>query len=154
MSLKLRSGIGILLEWIHVRGGGAPPPPPPSATMTGHIIPELAIPYNLVIRFFTPGTDTEVMKAAATPDAAGDFTIGGIIAGIYDVGVKAQNTLSLLAASETFTDGNTTDIVFGAIRGGDLNEDDIVDGVDFGILSFHMGQWGPCCGYAGDWSLP
>jgi len=126
-----------------------------AATLAGHITPEVANkPYNLVVRFFTPDTDTEIHKAAAPTDASGDFTIYGIPPGTYDVGIKAQNTLSLLAEDQVFTDGDTTDIVFGAIRGGDLNEDDYVSAGDQAILSNHWLEWGGCYGYAGDWSLP
>jgi len=110
---------------------------------------------NLVIRFFTPGTDTEEFKACV-PMAAGAnaFTVYGIPPGTYDVGIKALNTLSLLAISETFTDGNTTNIAFGLLLYGDISGDDYVAAADQGALAANYHKYGPCIGYAGDWLLP
>lgn len=126
-----------------------------AAHLDGTITPEVAIAYNLVVRFFTPGTDTEIHKSAAPTDpSTGDFDVYDAPVGTYDVGIKAQNTLSLLATDQVFTEGGTTVIDFGAIAGGDLNEDDYAGSSDASILTLHYDTWGPCLGYAGDWSLP
>jgi len=126
-----------------------------AAHLDGTITPEGAFGYNLVVRFFTPGTDTEIHKSAAPTDpSTGDFDVYDAPVGTYDVGIKAQNSLSLLAASQVFTEGGTTVIDFGAIAGGDLNEDDYVSGGDSSIQAAHWLEWGGCYGYAGDWLLP
>ena len=109
---------------------------------------------NLVIRFFTSGTQTEVAKYARPLDATGAFIITGIIPGTYDVGVKCDSSLSLLAVGQVFTEGGTTNIAFGTLLGGDLNGDDIVDSGDYSILSANYNKWGGCYGYAGNWLMP
>ena len=109
---------------------------------------------NLVVRFFTPDTQTEVMKACSPIDSSGNFTIYGITPGTYDVGVKCDSSLSLLAKDKVFTEGGTTNIAFGTLLGGDLNGDDIVDSGDYSILSANYNKWGGCYGYAGNWLIP
>ena len=109
---------------------------------------------NLVIRFFTPNTQTEVMKACSPVDADGDFTIYGITPGTYDVGIKSDSSLSILAEDKVFTEGNTTNINFGTLLGGDLNGDDYVSGGDSAITSDNWLKWGDCYDYAGDWLMP
>ena len=111
-------------------------------------------PVNLVVRFFTPNTDTEVMKACAPTDANGDFTIYGITPGTYDVAVKADNSLANLMEDEVFTDGNTTEINFGQLRRGDVTGDDNSSILDISAVGAWVGTQGACWGYAGDWLLP
>lgn len=109
---------------------------------------------NVVVRFFTPSTDTEVHRSAAITDASGNFDIYDAPVGTFDVGIKPQHCLSQLAASQTFTEGGTTVIDFGAIRRGDLNLDDYITSVDQTIMFGHWGEGGDCYGYAGDWLMP
>jgi len=109
---------------------------------------------NIVVRFFTPNTQTEVMKACSPTDASGNFTIYGITPGTYDVGVKCDSSLSLLAEDKVFTDGQTTNISFGTLLQGDLTGDDYIDATDYTYLSDNWQKWGPCYGYAGNWLIP
>ena len=109
---------------------------------------------NIVVRFFTPNTQTEVMKACSPLDASGNFTIYGITPGTYDVGVKCDSSLSLLAEDKVFTDGQTTNISFGTLLQGDLNGDDYIDGTDYGYFSDNWMKWGGCFGYPGNWLIP
>lgn len=126
-----------------------------AATLDGHITANLPPGgTNLVIRFFTPDTDTEVAKYARATDAAGDFTITGIVPGTYDVGIKNAGSLSNLAEDQVFTEGNTTDIDFGAIRMGDLNNDDADTVADRTVMYLWWGLPGDCVGYAGNWLMP
>jgi hypothetical protein len=124
-----------------------------SATLSGSVTMQGGRK-NLVIRFFTPGTDTEVAKYAKPLDATGAFTITGITAGTYDVGVKCDSSLSLLATAQVFTEGNTTNIAFGTLLQGDLTGNDKVDGSDYTLLSGNYNKVGPCFGYAGNWLIP
>lgn len=125
-----------------------------SATLAGTTTGQ-AFDVNLVIRFFTPGTQTELFRACVPMAAnANAFTVYGIPAGTYDVGIKGLNTLSLLAASKVFTEGNTTNIAFGTLLYGDTSGDDYVSPEDYGSLSGNWGKWGPCYGYAGNWLMP
>jgi len=125
-----------------------------AATLSGNVDLTLLDPVNLVVRFFTPGTDTEVMKACSPTDASGNFTIYGITPGTYDVGVKSDNSLSLLAEGEEFTEGETTEISFGVLKRGDITNDDYVAELDNSLISLYWHQWGPCYGYAGNWLMP
>jgi len=114
-------------------------------------------PTNLVVRFFTPGTQVEIMKAASVTNAAGNFTVLGVTAGIYDVGVKSQHSLSILSPNEVFVDGVPTNVNFGNLNRGDLDANDICNMLDSGILAATRALpqfWGDCVGYAGDWLLP
>jgi len=125
-----------------------------SATLAGTTTGQI-YDVNLVVRFFTPGTDTEEFKACVpmAPNANA-FTVYGIPAGTYDVGIKGLNTLSLLATNKTFTDGQTTDIAFGALLFGDITDDDFIDMADNGPISENWNKWGGCYGYAGNWLIP
>jgi len=127
-----------------------------SATLHGTITNSdgVQLNHNIVVRFFTPSTDTEVHKSAAVSDASGNFYVYDAPAGTYDVGIKPQGALSNLVASKTFTEGNTTDVAFGDVRFGDLTFDDAVTAADRGVLLNHWGIGGDCYGYAGDWLLP
>ena len=110
---------------------------------------------NVVVRFFTPDTDTEIHKACAPTDGAGDFTIYGIPPGTYDVGVKPQGCLSILAEDKVFTDGNTTDIDFGDLYAGDLDGNDVGTILDYSIFAAQAnGKAGDCYGYPGNWLIP
>lgn len=109
---------------------------------------------NLVVRFFTPNTQTEVMKACSPTDASGNFTIYGITPGTYDVGVKCDSSLSLLAEDKVFTEGGTTTIAFGTLLGGDITGNDTVEAFDYALLSGNYGLSGNCRGYAGNWLMP
>lgn len=125
-----------------------------SATMKGSVGLGPFGRVNLVVRFFTPNTDTEVMKACAPTDSNGDFYIYGITPGAYDVGVKSDQSVSNLAEDKVFTDGNTTEVDFGTLRRGDLDSDDYIGMGDYSIWSTYFNQVGDCYDYAGDWLLP
>jgi len=126
-----------------------------SATLHGYISSNLPSGgTNIVVRFFTPNTQTEVMKACSPTDASGYFTIYGITPGTYDVGIKNDGSLSNLARNQTFTEGNTTDVNFGAIRMGDLNNDDYVTGADRDTMYLWWNVGGDCYGYPGNWLMP
>ena len=125
-----------------------------SATLQGNVNLLGYGAVNLVVRFFTPNTQTEVMKACSPTDASGNFTIYGITPGTYDVGVKCDNSLSILSEDQVFTEDNTTTINFGSLLRGDLNQDDAVTSPDYSILSSNFNKVGPCYGYPGNWLVP
>ena len=84
------------------------------------------------------------------------FTIYGITPGTYDVGIKSGGYLSLLAASQVFTEGNTTNVNFGTFVGiaGDLIDNDWVTASDSSAFSSGYNKKGACYGYAGNWLIP
>jgi len=125
-----------------------------TATLTGNIAIGTNGARNVVVRFFTPNTDTEIFKACAPTDASGDFTISGCPSGTYDVGLRADGCLTMLEEDKVFTAGNTTDIDFGTPYYGDLQITDKVDGFDQSLLNVAYGKTGGCRGYAGNWLMP
>lgn len=125
-----------------------------AATLAGGVTLGAGGQKNIVVRFFTPDTDTEIHKSASVTDASGNFYVYDAPVGTYDVGIKCDSSLSLLAEDEDFTEGNTTDINFGTLLHGDLNDSDKVDAADVSILSPNYDLSGACSGYAGDWLLP
>jgi len=129
-------------------------PPPMLASMYGHFPSVKAPGINVVARLFTPDTQTEVYKAAAPTDADGYFTITDIPPGTYDVGIKCDNSLSELTTNQVFVAGATTNVEFSAWRGGDLNNSDKVDGVDYSILAANYNKTGACAAYPGTWLMP
>jgi len=84
----------------------------------------------------------------------GYFTIYGITPGTYDVGIKCDSSLSLLAEDKVFTDGQTTNISFGTLPEGDINGSDSVNTLDIGLLNSNYLKQGSCYGYAGNWLMP
>jgi len=125
-----------------------------SATLAGSVTLGGFGRKNLVVRFFTPNTDTEVMKACSPTAADGTFTIYGITPGTYDVGIKCDSSLSLLAEDQEFTEGETTETDFGTLLGGDENGDDAGTIVDYSLWNTGFNKVGDCQGYAGDWLIP
>ena len=124
------------------------------ATLSGTIaLQGSGVNQSIVVRFFTPGTQTEKHKGIA-PVVSGAFTIVDIPAGTYDVGVKSGGYLSVLVENQTFTDGQTTDIDFGTLLGGDVDGNDRVTAADYNLVSANYNVKGTCYGYAGNWLVP
>jgi len=105
-----------------------------TGTVEGHVGLSGFPATNVTVRFFDPGTQNELMKIHATTDSSGNFTIGGITVGTYDVGVKGRTSLSNLVSGVNLTDGNTTVVDFGVLLEGDANNDDYIDMSDYGPL--------------------
>jgi len=124
-----------------------------SATLAGNVTLQGG-QKNIVVRFFTPNTQTEVMKACSPLDASGNFTIYGITPGTYDVGIKCDGGLSLLAEDKVFTEGGTTNISFGTLFQGDITGDDYVGSDDYSILVTNYDKVGACVSYPGNWLIP
>ena len=62
--------------------------------------------------------------------------------------------MSVLVENQTFTDGETTDIDFGTLKGGDVNGDDICKVNDYNVVLTNYGLKGDCYGYSGNWLVP
>ena len=109
---------------------------------------------NVVVRFFTPNTQTEVHKSAAITDASGNFDVYDAPVGTYDVGIKSDNSLSELAEDLVFTEGETTAKTFSDWRGGDITNDDLAGFDDYVTVMANYNVKGACWGYSGNWLLP
>jgi len=110
--------------------------------------------FNVVVRFFTPDTDTEIHKSAAIIDASGNFDVYDAPVGTYDVGIKTDGAISELAEDLVFTEGGTTVHTFPSWQGGDLDGTDSVALPDLNTVNSNYGQKGACRLYSGDWRMP
>ena len=92
---------------------------------------------QFVVRFFDNATKLEKSWSPinATTDAYGNFTIEDIETGKYDIGIKNWTCLSELVTNVTLNVGALTVVDFGTTREGDANNDDYIDGSDYGPLS-------------------
>ena len=127
---------------------------PTTATLHGYFPGVFTPGSNVIIRLFTPGSQTEIYKAAAPTDASGYFDITTIPPGTYDVGIKTDASLSELVTNQVFVAGETTNVTFPQIRLGDLDGNDLVDIVDYDIVDTHYDEFGSCYGYPGNWLMP
>lgn len=124
------------------------------ATLQGSIEMNGAGAVDLVVRFFTPDTDTEIFKTWVRTEADGNFTVEDCPEGTYDVGIKASHSLSLLAEDKVFVAGETTEVDFGTMLRGDLDNDDACDYIDLAIFGDAYRKIGDCVGYGGNWNIP
>jgi len=93
-----------------------------------------------VVRFFDDqGAEMLWSPINATTDDTGVFTISGIPAAPYDVGIKNFTCLSELVTNVTINVGEPTEVDFGETREGDANNDDYVTISDRTLL---YGGWG------------
>jgi len=131
---------------------------PTGATLEGHVNLQGLPATNVTVRFFEPGTQNETMKKYASTDSNGNFTIGLIDPGTYDVAVKGSTSLSNLEGGVNLTAGGTTYVDFGVLLEGDANSsnDDYIDFNDYGPLSSAwlsypgLGNWDPNVDFSRD----
>jgi hypothetical protein len=89
-----------------------------------------------VVKGFESGNLSHVLWTTnATTNDTGVFIIPGLTPGTYDVGIKNWTCLSELVTNVTLSAGVTTVVDFGTTREGDVNNDDYIDGSDYGPLS-------------------
>ena len=127
---------------------------PTTATLHGTMTLGTQVETYAVIRFFTPGTQIQVMKLGTPVYHDGTFTLTGITPGTYDIGIKCAAALSNLVLNKTFVAGETTEVDFGIVRRGELNMDDWVTAQDRAIMYLWWGLSGACSAYPGNWLLP
>jgi len=122
------------------------------ATLEGHVNLTGLPATNVTVRFFAPNTTTEyvALKTHTGTDSNGNFTIGGITVGTYDVAVKGRTSLSNLVTNVTFS--STTYVDFGVLLEGDArsSNDDYIDFSDYGPLSDAWLSYPGCPG--GNWN--
>jgi len=131
-----------------------------NATLEGHVGLQGLPATNITVRFFARNTTTEyvAMKTHTSTDSSGNFTIGNLTPGSYDVAVKGSTSLSNLESGIDLTAGNATPCDFGILLEGDASGDDYVDGSDFGPLSdawlsypgCPKGNWDPTVDFSRD----
>ena len=114
--------------------------------------PRWVMPLTVVL--LEPGGDT-VMAGPydVSTNESGEFSVPGLPAGTYDVGVKGRRTLSRLATGVVLT-GESVPVDFGTLVEGDASSDDYVGGADYSLLYTNYGQVAPAaleiCDFNGD----
>jgi hypothetical protein len=137
-----------------------------SATMEGHVSfsgrgsnnTKWAEPFNVTL--FEPGNLSHVLWTGnATTDNTGVFTVSGLTAGTYGIGIKNWTCLSELNTSVTLSAGMTTVVDFGITREGDANNDDYVNILDASSLASSYGSseggpdWNAHCDFNRDGNI-
>lgn len=92
------------------------------------------------LKIFQTGTATKVFeKADITTDASGNatITISGVSSGNYDYKIKVNGYLIKAITNTALNSPLTLD--FGVLKAGDLNNDNIVNSLDFSLL---IAKWG------------
>jgi PKD repeat protein len=115
---------GILQGHVNLQGR---PAPPHASWIT-----------NLTVTFLQ--SDVAVRTETVTTDNEGKFAIPGVTPGTYDIGVKSPRALSQLETGVVMASGTTTPVDFGTLREGDVDNNDTVNIIDFGLLADAFGS--------------
>lgn len=92
----------------------------------------------LTVTFIEGGT--VVGTESIVTDDMGRFTINGINPGTYDICVKSPRALSNKRPEVSIVAGAITPVDFGTLREGDVNNDDVINIVDYGFLADAFGS--------------
>jgi hypothetical protein len=98
----------------------------------------------LMVSFYRPGETAPAVTLSATATAQGSFVLAGAPVGVYQVRVKQAQAISRQSSSVTFTMGLTQSVSFGQLSTGDVDNNDIVDVVDFSLLRASFAQSTTC----------
>jgi len=98
----------------------------------------------LHVTYLQPGTNLVVATATVATNNLGQFTLGPVTTGTYDVVVKHPLGLSRRANGLTFTAESTTQRAFGQLKTGDIDNNDLIDIVDFSNLRAVFGSATGC----------
>lgn len=96
------------------------------------------------LKIYQPGTSTIVYEKndiTLSTSGSATFTITGVPAGNYDYRIKVQYFLTKIIANQSFLGPLT--LALGTLKGGDLNNDNIVNSLDFSNLTSKWGQNDP-----------
>jgi hypothetical protein len=110
--------------------------------LVGHVIetgcPSNANPLTLTVKSGT----TEVNYGLQTPDVAGFFTVNvsSLAGGVYDWRAKGVRYLANSGTVSIPAAASTTQMDIGVMRGGDINNDNVVTVSDFGFLRTSFGS--------------
>jgi len=94
-----------------------------------------------VVRIFDEGSEVLWSPINVTTNNTGGFSISDLVAGTYDIGIKNATCLSELATNVTINVGALTEVDFGEILEGDVNDDDLIGSSDYSLLSFAYNTW-------------
>ena len=105
-----------------------------SASLIGSFTLESRSQYDVgvSVKLYEMGAGTPSYEFAPTASTEGEFTVGGIIPGDYEIAVKHDNTLQIVDSVTVSSGANTHD--FGELLTGDANNDNRVSLGDFLLL--------------------
>jgi hypothetical protein len=115
------AGSSTLRGRVSLQGRGAPP----SSRWEG---------YPVRVTLYPPGSNTPLSSFQITVDNSGQFAVGSLNPGTYDVAIKNAHSLSNRRGNVTVP-GGTAPLNFGTLREGDASNNDRVAGEDFSILA-------------------
>ncbi|NOZ06487.1 MAG: DNRLRE domain-containing protein [Chloroflexi bacterium] len=101
---------------------GRPAPPDPS----------WAVPLSVTL--YAPGGTTPLYSFTPTTDQSGQFSVGGILPGTYDVRVKNGHTLRNLLSNVTLNAGSNA-LNTGTLKEGDADDSNNINAVDVSVLA-------------------
>jgi len=105
-----------------------------------------------VVKLFEPGELSQAIRTeVAGTNNTGVFTIPDVVVGIYDIGIKNATCLSKVVTNVTVVFNETIVVDFGTTIEGDANNDDYIDGSDFGLLSIAWHSYPGCP--EGNWDV-
>ncbi len=103
--------------------------------------------YNVTLNVKLYQNGVEQYNFDVSSDSNGDFTLGGIIPGSYQIVIKAEGFLQKVQTQFLNVGGNSFD--FGEFKGGDANGDNVVSAIDFSILAATFNKSQSSQGYDG-----
>jgi hypothetical protein len=123
----------------------------PTTTITGTITlqgrpaaPSALLVVPVQVDLYITGNATPIATFTTITNTNGQFTVTGVPVGTYNVKVKSPQTLARVKMTQALIAGGNT-INFGMLLGGDANNDNSVDLLDFGalLLSYNKSPGNP-----------
>jgi hypothetical protein len=121
----------------------------PGTTFTGHATLAGSNAMYVPLKVMFVKADTQEVIRQETPfwSSNGTFTVQNVPAGTFDVWLKVQQYVAVVARQVTFTLGSPTSWDFGMLPAGDADHNDRVTAGDFSVLKATFGQTGSCASY-------
>lgn len=94
---------------------------------------------GLTVNFYEPGTNVLVISFSTSIDANGDFNLGEVPVGTFDIFAKIDGRLANGYYNETITVGANS-LALGSFIPGDLNNNNGINITDFSLLNISFGS--------------
>jgi hypothetical protein len=101
-----------------------------TGTVTLKDCPNASVPMTFI---FHPLDNSGDITRTVTPNADGTFLLLNLPANNYQLRVKSSNTLAQIVPADA-SSGSVTCLNIGPLKGGDANDDNVVDQLDFSKL--------------------
>jgi hypothetical protein len=104
------------------------------ADVNGTIGNSLCAGTSINLLAYDPGTANLIFSGSGTVDGSGNFAVSGLPVGTFDLYVKADGFLQIVAANQSLSAGANA-VNFGTLLAGDLDGNNQVDINDFTLFS-------------------